>query len=62
MNPSTASIWLLHENPRFDRTVSMIVFTFPEMALADIPIHSPNALNEKSDSYKTQRKHPVFLI
>ena len=36
MNPSTASIWLLHENPRFDRTVSMIVFTFPEMALADI--------------------------
>lgn len=50
MNPSTASIWLLHENPRFDRTVSMIVFTFPEMALAYIPIHSPNALNEKSDS------------
>lgn len=27
MNPSTASIWLLHENPRFDRTASMIVFT-----------------------------------
>jgi len=50
MNPSTASTWLLHENPRFDRTVSMIVFTFLEMAFADIPIHSPNALNEKSDS------------
>ena len=50
MNPSTASIWLLHENPRFDRTVSMIVFTFPEMAHANIPIHSLNALNVKSHS------------
>ena len=50
MNPSTASIWLLHENPRFDRTASMIVFTFPEMALSYIPIHAPNVLNEKSDS------------
>ena len=50
MNPSTASIWLLHENPRFDRTVSMIVFTFTDSQFTYVPIHSPNALNEKSDS------------
>ena len=41
MNPSTASIWLLHENPRFDRTVSMIVFTFPERARAIDPYIHP---------------------
>ena len=47
MNPSTASIWLLHENPRFDRTASMIVFT--------CLLYTSDAADERSTHTFTQR-------